>query len=227
MAAMVPLRAAEVSSFQDLANPRFVTVHQGKLLFQHDGGIATVKAEPAALAAAGLDPSYDPGKIPSLTEEMQKKTQSWLLEIQTAAKNAAAQKALAAKKAAADAAAAAAAAATPPPAPVVVREPVQRKTVKSFYETADLIREYDPDLHPGKYFQVSGTITKIFENKTGQFLLLLDDRVLVTYNSSAKVKASDTSGNPRDIGDYKLGDRATFQQACRGVDAEGRVLMGN
>ncbi|MDX6766217.1 MAG: hypothetical protein SFU85_05460 [Candidatus Methylacidiphilales bacterium] len=217
------VRAGE-ASLGSLNHPEFVTTRGKWLVFVHDGGVAEVEATPEALAAAGLTqaPKEEQAQSTAFIESLRFRTQSWLQKVQSVGQNAHEAK-QATALAAAQSAPAKEISSPPPVSPVAAP-----KKPKPFYQAADLVAEFEPDVHSGRYFQVSGFITRITEPSKGIFNIMLDDKVLVTIRYlNDKIRARDTSGNPKAVGNYKVGESTTISGYCRGLDADGRVLMGD
>jgi len=197
----------KTSDNRELIDPQFIRIYEDKAIIVHQGGIESLEPTPEVI---------DFFKIPSAESSFYQpkvdnsKVSSWLVELKADEQS---------KKTAKR---------TIKPAKVAVVKAANiiKETLKSNYQASVLGEKYDPEIFDGNGMSVTGTVTKITQGGSDtEYKIYLDDVAIFTLNSGEKVKSRDSSGNPKQVGNYTLGRETTMRGVCQGTDSNNYIIF--
>lgn len=102
------------------------------------------------------------------------------------------------------------------------KEDLSKYYQKSFTAT-EFDKSYESKVHNGRHLSITGEITAFIDNGDHKVGVVLSGFVLFVDQYYDKIRARDISGNPKEIGNFKIGSTITLSGVCVGEDSEGYI----
>lgn len=191
---------------------RLVCVHDGKLIVWDGDKIQSLEPNPELLDKFNVTPEQIQASTNSAdsTEALQVKLESWLVRLRASAKQPQIKTPVIQKPQE-----------TPTPTP---EKPATTNT--NSFTSVSLHKNYRPETHDNKLISVTGLITRIIDNKNGEFIIIMDDWIRHVHRGGGGiVKTRDTSGNPKELAGWIVGRQGTIIGIVRGLTPDGFLVI--
>jgi hypothetical protein len=192
---------------------RLVCVHDGKLIVWDGDKIQPLEPNPELLDKFNVTPEQIQASTnrAGSTETLQAKVESWLVRLRTAARQ-------------------------PQKATPIIQRPKETETLAPATQTpaatnihsftsGALHKNYKPETYDNKFISVSGLVTRIIDNKNGEFIIIMDDWIRHVHRGGGNVKTRDTSGNPKAVADWVVGRSGTISGVSLGLTPDGYLVI--
>lgn len=104
----------------------------------------------------------------------------------------------------------------------------QSAEVRELYTSKQFDKEYNPDLHNGEIFTVSGVVTSITSLSEESYQIVLDEFITFNVTSDERILGRGIDGAIKRIsGGIEVGKKAVISGLCSGVGASGYVDFQN
>jgi hypothetical protein len=190
---------------------RLVCVHDGKLIVWDGDKIQPLEPNPELLDKFNVTPEQIQASTnrADSTEALQGKLESWLVRLRASAKQPQIKTPVIQK-------------------PQETLTPTPQKpaaTNTNSFTSVFLHQNYRPETHDNKFISVSGLVTRIIDNKNGEFIIIMDDWIRHVHRGGGNLKTRDISGNPKELAGWIVGRQGTISGIARGLTPDGYLVI--